>query len=155
VSHLMAIAQQLWMTSKMVQLTPEGHNGTRLYTIHSVTTDGSNYYAACERAIHTGQIDTLTSDEVAINFSTSDRTDSFIKYAKGFVLFGCGNTAYNLTIVPKAYTVGGTDFRHALHQHTITLVVLIHLGQILKHTLTHLGFGTMLPHLLGPDLLVW
>jgi len=95
---------------------PEGHNGTD-YPFISVTTDGSNYYAACERAIHTGQIDTLTSDEVAINFSTSDRTDSFIKYAKGFVLFGLGNTIYNLTIVPKAYTVGGSNVTRTTSTH--------------------------------------
>jgi hypothetical protein len=95
---------------------PEGHNGTD-YPFISVTTDGSNYYAACERAIHTGQIDTLTSDEVAINFSTSDRTDLFIKYAKGFVLFGLGSTIYNLSIVPKAYTVGGTSIIRTTSTH--------------------------------------
>lgn len=95
---------------------PEGHDGTN-YSFLSVTTDGSNYYAACKRAIHTGQIDTLTSDEVAINFSTVDRTDLFIKYAKGFVLFGLGNTIYNLTIVPKAYTVGGSSVTRTTSTH--------------------------------------
>jgi hypothetical protein len=95
---------------------PEGHDGTN-YSFLSVTTDGSNYYAACKRAIHTGQIDTLTSDEVAINFSTSDRTDLFIKYVKGFILFGLGNTIYNLTIVPEAYSVGGTSVTRTTSTH--------------------------------------
>jgi hypothetical protein len=98
---------------------PEGHNGT-VYPFLSVTTDGSNYYAACQRAIHTGQIDTLTSDEVAINFSTSNRTDLFIKYAKGFILFALGSTAYNLNIVPKAYTVGGTSITRTTSSHNHT-----------------------------------
>ena len=88
---------------------PEGHNGT-VYSFLSVATDGSNYYAACKRAIHTGNIATLSSDEVAINFSTSDRTDTVIKYVKGYVVFGLGSTIYNLTIVP--YGAGRTTSTH-------------------------------------------
>ena len=88
---------------------PEGHNGT-VYSFLSVTTDGSNYYAVCKRAIHTGNIATLSSDEVAINFSTSDRTDVVIKYVKGYVVFGLGNVIYNLTIVP--YGAGRTTSTH-------------------------------------------
>jgi hypothetical protein len=88
---------------------PEGHNGT-VYSFLSVTTDGSNYYAACKRAIHTGNIATLSSDEVAINFSTSDRTDVVIKYVKGYVVFGLGSTIYNLAIVP--YGAGRTTSTH-------------------------------------------
>ena len=88
---------------------PEGHNGT-VYSFLSVTTDGSNYYAACKRAIHTGNISTLSSDEVAINFSNSDRTDVVIKYVKGYVVFGLGNVIYNLTIVP--YGAGRTTSTH-------------------------------------------
>ncbi len=95
---------------------PEGHNGTN-YSFLSVTTDGSNYYAACKRAIHTGTISTLSSDEVAFNFSTTDRTDVFIKYVKGYILFGLGNGIYNMTIVPSGGSrttsthnhSGGTD----------------------------------------------
>ena len=88
---------------------PEGHNGT-VYSFLSVTTDGSNYYAVCKRAIHTGNISTLSSDEVAINFSNSDRTDVVIKYVKGYVVFGLGNVIYNLTIVP--YGAGRTTSTH-------------------------------------------
>ena len=88
---------------------PEGHNGTD-YSFLSVTTDGSNYFAACKRAIHTGNIATLSSDEVAINFSTTNREDVFIKYAKGYVLFGIANSIYNLTIVP--YGAGRTTSTH-------------------------------------------
>lgn len=76
---------------------PEGHNGSN-YPFYSVTTDGSNYYAVCSRAIHTGYINTASSDQVAINFSTTDRTDTFIKYCKGYLLFGLGNILHNITI---------------------------------------------------------
>ena len=88
---------------------PEGHNGT-VYSFLSVTTDGSNYYAACKRAIHTGNIATLSSDEVAFNFSTTDRTDVFIKYVKGYVLFGLGNSLYNMPLIP--YGAGRTTSTH-------------------------------------------
>jgi hypothetical protein len=88
---------------------PEGHNGT-VYSFLSVTTDGSNYYAACKRAIHTGNIATLSSDEVAFNFSTTDRTDVFIKYVKGYVLFGLGNGLYNMPLIP--YGAGRTTSTH-------------------------------------------
>jgi len=91
---------------------PEGHNGTN-YSFLSVTTDGSNYYAACKRAIHTGTIATLSSDEVAFNFSTSDRTDVFIKYVKGYILFGLGNNIYNMTLVPS-----GGSRTTSTHNHT-------------------------------------
>lgn len=95
---------------------PRGHNGT-VYSFLSVTTNGSDYYAACKRAIHTGSISTLDSDNVAFNFSTTDRTDVFIKYVKGYVLFGLGRGIYNMNIVPSggSRTVsshnhsGGTD----------------------------------------------
>jgi len=95
---------------------PRGHNGT-VYSFLSVTTDGSNYYAACKRGIHTGTISTLSSDNLAFCFSTTDRTDVFIKYIKGYVLFGLANGIYNMSIVPSggSRTIsthnhsGGTD----------------------------------------------
>jgi len=97
---------------------PEGHNGTT-YSFLSVTTDGSNYYAACKRAIHTGNIATLSSDLVAFNFSTTDRTDVFIKYVKGYVLFGMGNNIYNMSIVP--YGAGRDNSTHNHSGGTDTL----------------------------------
>ena len=91
---------------------PEGHNGTT-YSFLSVTTNGSDYYAACKRAIHCGSIGTLDSDLVAFNFSTSDRTDVFIKYVKGYVLFGLGNGLYNMSIVPS-----GASRTNSTHNHS-------------------------------------
>jgi hypothetical protein len=91
---------------------PEGHDGTD-YDFLSVTSDGSNYIAACTRGIHTGNIDTLSSDQLAIKFSNSNRTDLFVKYVKGFVLFGLGNVLYNLNIIP--YGAGRTQ---STHDHT-------------------------------------
>jgi hypothetical protein len=97
---------------------PEGHNGS-VYSFLSVTTDGSNYYAACKRAVHTGNIATLSSDQVAFNFSTTDRTDVFIKYVKGYVLLGLGNKIYNMSIVP--YGTGRTESTHNHSGGTDTL----------------------------------
>lgn len=95
---------------------PEGHNGTN-YDFLSVTTDGSNYYAACSRAIHTGLIETLSSDEVAFNFSTTDKTKVFIKYVKGFVLFGLDNGLYNMTYNSTSLVARGTRTTSS-HNHT-------------------------------------
>jgi hypothetical protein len=91
---------------------PEGHNGTD-YDFLSVTSNGSDYIAACTRGIHTGNINTLSSDELAIKFSNTSRTDLFVKYVKGFVLFGLGNVLYNLSITP--YGAGRTT---STHSHT-------------------------------------
>lgn len=77
---------------------PSGHNGTN-HPFLSVTTDGSNYYAACNRAIHTGAISVLDEDITPLIFSTDvDRTDIFIKYSKGYILFGLGNVVYTLDV---------------------------------------------------------
>lgn len=95
---------------------PEGHNGTN-YDFLSVTTDGSNYYAACNRAIHTGLIETLSSDEVAFNFSTTDKTRLFIKYVKGYVLFGLENGIYNMNYSSTSLVARGTRTTSP-HNHT-------------------------------------
>ena len=91
---------------------PEGHNGT-IYSFLSVTTNGSDYYAACKRAIHTGAIGTLDSDLVAFNFSTTDRTDVFIKYVKGYTLFGLGNGLYNMNIIPSGASRTDSSHNHS------------------------------------------
>jgi hypothetical protein len=95
---------------------PEGHNGSN-YDFLSVTTDGSNYYAACSRAIHTGLIETLSSDEVAFNFSNSDKTNVFIKYVKGSVLFGLDNGVYNMTSTSTSLVARGTRTTSS-HNHS-------------------------------------
>ena len=70
---------------------PDGHSGAD-FPFHSVTTDGSTYYAACSRCIHKGTIGTLTSDDVFFKHSTTSNTNVLVKYAKGNVFVGMGRT---------------------------------------------------------------
>jgi hypothetical protein len=72
---------------------PDGHNGSN-YPFHSVTTDGSTYYAACPYCIHKGSIGTLTSDDVFFkhNNSATGNPNVLVKYAKGNVFVGMGRT---------------------------------------------------------------
>jgi hypothetical protein len=83
---------------------PDGHSGTN-YPFYSVTTDGTNYYAACARAVHRGVIGTLDSDTMIYSHSTTDVANRFIKYAKGYLLFGYGR---KLTILDANATTSNT-----------------------------------------------
>lgn len=91
---------------------PDGHSGTD-YPFHSVTTDGSNYYAACSRCIHKGAIGTLTSDDVFFKHSTTGNPDVLVKYAKGDVFVGMGPTFGLLDTFGSAtsgtHTTGAVD----------------------------------------------
>ena len=82
------------------------------YAFCSVTTDGTNYYATCDRAIHTGPIGS-DSDVLAFKFSNSDVLNTFIKYVKGYVLFGMRQSIYNMSIIPS-----GTSRTTSSHNHT-------------------------------------
>lgn len=82
------------------------------YAFSSVTTDGTNYYATCDRAIHAGPIGS-DSDVLAFKYSNSDITGTFIKYVKGYILFGFNNSIYNMNITPTTTSshshTSGTD----------------------------------------------
>jgi hypothetical protein len=82
------------------------------YAFSSVTTDGTNYYATCDRAIHTGPIGS-DSDALAFKFSNSDVLNTFIKYVKGYVLFGMRQSIYNMSIIPS-----GAGRTTSSHSHT-------------------------------------
>jgi hypothetical protein len=82
------------------------------YAFSSVTTDGTNYYATCDRAIHTGPIGS-DSDALAFKFSNSDVLNTFIKYVKGYVLFGMRQSIYNMSIIPS-----GAGRTTSSHGHT-------------------------------------
>jgi hypothetical protein len=82
------------------------------YAFSSVTTDGTNYYATCDRAIHTGPIGS-DSDALAFKYSNSDVTGTFIKYVKGYVLFGLNKSIYNMSIIPS-----GAGRTTSSHSHT-------------------------------------
>jgi hypothetical protein len=83
---------------------PDGHGGTD-FPFHSVTTDGSTYYAACSRCIHKGTIGTLTSDDVFFKHSTTSNANVLVKYAKGNVFVGMGRT-FGLLNTTAAATSG-------------------------------------------------
>jgi len=72
---------------------PDGHNGSN-YPFHSVTSDGSFYYAACSYCIHKGTIGTLASDDIFFKHTngTTPNTNVLVKYAKGKVFVGMGRT---------------------------------------------------------------
>jgi hypothetical protein len=74
---------------------PAGHNGSN-YPFKSVTTDGSYYYAACTRCVHSGPIATANADRIEYVFSTTSKDNVFIKYVKGYLLLGVDNTLTNL-----------------------------------------------------------
>lgn len=91
---------------------PDGHSGTD-YPFHSVTTDGSTYYAACSRCIHKGSVGTLTSDDIFFKHSTTGNNNVLVKYAKGNVFVGMGRTFGLLNTTASAtsatHTTGAVD----------------------------------------------
>jgi hypothetical protein len=94
---------------------PDGHNGSN-YPFHSVTTDGSTYYAACNYCIHKGSIGTLTSDDIYFKHSdgATGNPNVLVKYAKGDVFVGMGRTFGLLDTTATATNKthgsgGGTD----------------------------------------------
>ena len=69
---------------------PDGHGGTD-YPFYSVATDGSTYYAVCSTCVHKGTIGTLTSDDIYFRYHSAASANAFVKYTKGFMLFGHDN----------------------------------------------------------------
>jgi hypothetical protein len=63
----------------------------------SVTSDGTRYFAVCNKAIHSGNIDGSGSDVVIARHATGGV--HIIKYAKGYLMFG---EAENLYYIPVA-----------------------------------------------------
>ena len=88
------------------------------YPFSSITTDGTNYYATCNRAIHTGPIGS-DSDALAFKYSNSDVANTFIKYVKGYVLFGFRQSIYNMNIISSG--AGRTTSSHGHTSGTDTL----------------------------------
>jgi hypothetical protein len=65
------------------------------FPFKSVTSDGSKYYAACTKCVHSGVI-SADSDVISYVHSTTATDDVFIKYVKGYVLLGTKNVLTNL-----------------------------------------------------------
>lgn len=97
------------------------------YAFSSVTTDGTNYYATCDRAIHTGPIGT-DSDVLAFKFSNTDVAGTFIKYVKGYVLFGFGQSIYNMNIIPSGGSRTTSSHNHTSGVDTFPLTVKTHIN---------------------------
>jgi hypothetical protein len=68
-----------------------GHTGN---DFQSLTTDGNRYFAACEEAIHRGNIGGTTSDEAIYDISSS--TSAIIRYVKQRLFAAVDDTLYEL-----------------------------------------------------------
>jgi hypothetical protein len=97
------------------------------YPFSSVTTDGTNYYATCPRAIHTGPIGS-DSDALAFKFSNSDITNTFIKYVKGYVLLGLRQSIYNISIVPSGASRTTSSHGHSSGVDTLPSTLKTHIN---------------------------
>ena len=89
------------------------------YPFSSVTSDGTNYYATCSVGIHVGNIN-ANSDVFAFNASPNNATvtNTFIKYVKGYVLYGLKNSIYNMNINSTGYNHAGSTYTAANHAHS-------------------------------------
>jgi hypothetical protein len=97
------------------------------YPFSSVTTDGTNYYATCSRAIHTGPIGT-DSDVLAFKFSNSGIANTFIKYVKGYVLLGLKQSIYNISIIPSGASRTTSSHGHTSGTDTLPTTVKTHIN---------------------------
>ena len=73
-----------------------GHSSNPVF---SVTSDGSRYFAICDKAIHRGYVDGSGSDEVIYNVGSTALTNGIIKYVKGYLL--AGHDTYLAQINPE------------------------------------------------------
>jgi hypothetical protein len=69
-----------------------GHTGSDIF--RSLTTDGTRYFAACDEALHRGNIGGSTSDEAIYDLSSS--TSTVIRYVKQRLFAGIDNILYEL-----------------------------------------------------------
>jgi hypothetical protein len=75
-----------------------GHNSGATDPFVSITTDGTYYYAMCQRAIHRGSVDGTTSADVVLKHSSAGFSlgNSILKYAKGYLFASLNNVIYNI-----------------------------------------------------------
>jgi hypothetical protein len=88
---------------ELIKITVAGDTGTTgSYTLvtghstqdfNSITTDGTRYFAACDSAIHRGNIGGTTSDDAIYGLSSSNVV---IRYVKQRLFAGVGPTLYEL-----------------------------------------------------------
>jgi hypothetical protein len=97
------------------------------YPFSSVTTDGTNYYATCSRAIHTGPIGS-DSDVLAFKFSNSGISGTFIKYVKGYLLLGLRQSIYNINIIPSGASRTTSSHGHTSGTDTLPSTLKTHIN---------------------------
>ena len=79
---------------------------TSAHDFLSITSDGTYYYAACERGVHRGKIGGTTSDGMISEYAASTLGNTVLKYAKGYLLLGQNNVIYQLN--PSLTAITGT-----------------------------------------------
>ena len=74
----------------------------------SITSDGTRYFAVCDKAIHTGEIDNLTSDISMYRHNTAGV--HVIKFTKGYLMFGEARvlTYLPITLTDIVHDTGGS-----------------------------------------------
>jgi hypothetical protein len=75
-----------------------GHNaaGQPINPFKAVTSDGTRYFAVCDKAIHAGNIDGTGSDVVVARHATGGLHS--IKYVKGYLMFGEAEKLYYIPV---------------------------------------------------------
>jgi hypothetical protein len=75
-----------------------GHNasGQPINPFKAVTSDGTRYFAVCDKAIHAGNIDGSGSDVVVARHATGGLHS--IKYVKGYLMFGEAEKLYYIPV---------------------------------------------------------
>jgi len=63
---------------------------------YSITTDGTYYYAICDKAVHKGLVDGTGSDVITNIHNATGTSKATIKYVKGKVLASSDNVLYNI-----------------------------------------------------------
>jgi hypothetical protein len=85
-----------------------GHLSASTGTVNpfkSITSNGKKYFAVCDKAIHTGDVDNLTTSDITIYRHDSPGVH-VIKFTKGYLMFG---EARILTYLPILTTDTGHD----------------------------------------------
>ena len=77
---------------------------------NSITSDGTRYFAVCDKAIHTGDINNLATADITMYRHTGAGVHT-IKYAKGYLMFGEARvlTYLPITAVDINHDTGGTN----------------------------------------------
>ena len=90
-----------------------GHLSAATGTVNpfkSITTDGTRYFAVCDKAIHSGSVTNLTTSDITMYRHTSPGVH-VIKFTKGYLMFGEARilTYLPITTVDVNHNTGGSS----------------------------------------------